>query len=311
MKRHRHQISLVFGMTALLIALAPGAKSAEQRPGTVRIKTISLGSLFQGPQGEGEEHFWDFVRYVARKLSPTSTIEGRVVVAPTVLQLAKLLEEKKVDFYMDSPYPTYLINGKGSAQLLLRRWKGGMAEYRSILFTTRGSETTGLEDLRGKIIAFEDPGSTSGYFLPKVFLLRKGFQLTEKPAFDAKVAPKEIGYIFAYSAGKIIDLVLSNKVAAGAFSNDDYERLDEKRRAGLTIMAETEMFPRHLVSVRRDLHPTLKIRLKDILLSMHRDDEGQKILQEIDNTTKFDMLPGGEETVRRRLMDLFRPREKN
>lgn len=311
MKRHRHHISLVFGMTALLIVVASGAKTAEQKPGTVRIKTISLGFISQRPQEEVEEFFRDFVRYVARKLSATSAIEGRVVVAPTVLQLAELLKEKTVDFYMDSPYPTYLINGQGAAQLLLRRWKGGMVEYRGILFAKRGSETTRLEDLRGKVIAFEDPGSTSAYFLPKVFLLRKGFRLTEKPSFEAKVAPKEVGYIFTNSAEKIVDLVLSNKVAAGAFSNDDYERLDEKRRADLTIMAETEIFPRYLVSVRRDLHPTLKIRLKEILLSMHQEDEGHKILQKTDNTTKFDMLPGGEETVRRKLMELFRHQEKN
>jgi len=313
MKRLRHPISLVFGMTALLIAVAPGAKSAEQGPGTVRTKTVALGLISQRPQEEAEEFFRDFVRYVARKLSTTSAIEGRVVVAPTMLQLAKLLKEKKVDFYMDSPYPTYLINGQGAAQLLLRRWRGGMAEYRSILFTRRGSETTRLEDLLGKIIAFEDARSTSAYFLPKVFLLRKGFRLTEKPSFEAeaKVAPREVGYIFTNSAEKIVDLVLSNKVAAGAFSNDDYERLEEKRRADLTIMAETEMFPRYLVSVRKDLAPALMIRLKEILLSMHQDGEGQKVLQKADNTTKFDMLPGGEETVRRKLMDLFRPREKN
>lgn len=311
MKELRHLLSLVFGMAGLLIALAPVVKGAEHRPVTVRIKTISLGSVFEGPQGEGEEYFRDFVRYVARKFSLASAIEGRVVLAPTVLQLANLLEGKKVDFYMESPYPTYLINGKGSGRLLLRRWKGGMAEYRSILFVARGSETARIEDLRGKMIAFEDPGSTSAYFLPKVFLLRKGFKLAEKPGFDAKVAPTEIGYIFCYSAGKIIDLVLSNKVAAGALSNDDYERLGEKERADLTIIAETDMFPRHLVSVRKDLHPPVVTRLKNILLSMHEDDEGRKILQRTDNTTKFDILPGGEETVRRRLMNLFRPQEKN
>jgi phosphonate transport system substrate-binding protein len=105
-----------------------------------------------------------------------------------------------------------------------------------------------------------------------------------------------------------VNLVLSDRVAAGAFSNDDYGVLDEKRRANVTILAQTDLFPRHLVSVRKDLDPTVRNRLKEILLSMHQDDEGRTIMQKTENTTKFDLLPGGEENVRRKLVETFRPR---
>jgi len=51
-------------------------------------------------------------------------------------------------------------------------------------------------------------------------------------------------------------------------------------------------------------------RLKKILLSMHLDKEGQTILEKADNTTKFDSLPGGEEMVRRKLVELYRQRQR-
>ena len=35
---------------------------------------------------------------------------------------------------------------------------------------------------------------------------------------------------------------------------------------------------------------------------------GGKSCDQIDNTTKFDSLPGGEESVRRKLVELYRPR---
>jgi phosphonate transport system substrate-binding protein len=162
--------------------------------------------------------------------------------------------------------------------------------------------------LRGKMIVFEDPGSTSGYFLPKVLLLRKGFKLTEKHRLDAKVGAKEIGYVFASTDGNVVNLVLSNRVAAGAFSNDDYGAVDEKQKAEIAILAQSDPFPRHLVSVRKDLDSTVKTRLKETLLSMNQDEEGRKIMQQTDNTTRFDLLPGGEETVRRKLVETFRPR---
>ena len=105
---------------------------------------------------------------------------------------------------------------------MLRRWKGGIAEYRSLIFTNTGSGISRLEDLRGKIIAFEDPGSTSGYFLPKLFLLKKGFSVVEKAGREPRPQPDEIGYIFADTDKNIVNLVVQKKLAAGAFSNDDF-----------------------------------------------------------------------------------------
>jgi phosphonate transport system substrate-binding protein len=295
-------------LTILLCGVIVGSTGAEDTPSRDQVKTISLGIVAEINQNEIAAHFRPFVHYVAQKLSPGSGFEGTVILAPTPLQLAKLIEEKKVDFYMESPYATYVINKQGAAVLIVRRWKSGMAEYRSLIITNRGSKMDRLEDLRGKIIAFEDPGSTSGYFLPKILLLKKGFKLVEKRSPEAKVAPKEIGYFFASSAANIVDLVFSKRLAAGAISNDDYSSIDEKKRAEISILAQTDSFPRHLVSTRKDLDPKIKNRLKEILLTMHQNEEGRKILQQTDSTAKFDLLPGGEELVRRKLVELFRGR---
>ena len=311
MTRQTRRLAFAYAIAALLFDITLGSHVMGQTPGGVEAKTITLGIVAPMNQKEVEEHFRDFVRYVARKLSSASAIEGRIVVAPTQSGLANLLTEQKVDFYMESPYPTYLINNVyGAGKLLLRRWKGGMAEYHALIFTKKNSETRRLEDLRGKIIAFEDPGSTSGHFLPKFFLSRRGFKLSEKTRIEPNVSPGEVGYIFVYSQDKIVDLVLIKSVAAGAFSNDDYATLDERKKSDITILAETDRLPRHLLSVRRDLAPALVNRLEQLLLSMHQDPEGRLILQRTDGTTKFDVLPGGELAMRQRLLDTFYSPEK-
>lgn len=291
-----------------IFILTPGVTAMGQTTGTAKVKTISLGLVSLAFQNEVEEHFRDFVRYVARGISPQT--QGSVVVASTALQLVKLLDRKTVDFYMESPYPTYLINRQGAAVMILRRWKGGVAEYRSLIFARKDSAIARLEDLRGKMIAFEDSGSTSGYFLPKVFLLKKGFRVIEKRRPDARVAGGEIGYVFEAADQTVPNLVLDKQVSAGAFSDDDYAALDAKSKAAIAILAETEKLPRHLVSTRKDLNPAIKKRLTEILQSMHQDEEGRRILIQADNTTKFDLLPGGEEMVRRKFVDLFRPSAK-
>jgi phosphonate transport system substrate-binding protein len=293
-------------VAALLLGFAAQSNAAAQTRDRTQIKTLTLGLISETHRREIEEHFRDFARYVARKLSSEQAIEGRVVTAPTPFELAKLLEQRRVDFFMESAYPTYVINVvHGQGKLLLRRWKGGMADYYSLIFTKRNGGIKRLEDLKGKTIVFEDAGSTSGYLLPKLFLLRRGLKLKEKRGFSADSEPTDVGYVFVYTQQKLIDWVLTQQAAAGAFSNDDHAALEETRKADIAVLAQTERLPRHLVSVRGDLAPALVSRLETILLAMHEDAEGRKILQRADSTTKFDMLPGGEAVMRRRLLDSF------
>jgi phosphonate transport system substrate-binding protein len=288
------------------------ANATGQTPAKVKPQTLSLGIVSEFNRAQISENFRDFVRYLAARLASVSDVEGRVVIAPTLFQLARLIEQKKVDFYMESPYPTYLINDvHGVAKLLLRRWKAGMSEYRSLIFTKKNGEVNRLEDLRGKVLLFEDPESTSGHFLPRHFLARKGFKFTDKSRFNPDASPTDIGYLFANSPEKVVDWVLTQKVAAGAFSDNDYARLDEKKKSDITIVAETERLPRHLLSVRNDFAQELADRLEKTLLSMHEDDQGRKILKKADDTTKFDPLPEGQAGLRRRLSEIFHTARKN
>ncbi|HKY07503.1 MAG TPA: phosphate/phosphite/phosphonate ABC transporter substrate-binding protein [Candidatus Binatia bacterium] len=295
-------LSAIFLLGVVLSSTAPAQAAAKSEP-----KAITLGIVAEINQKEIERHFQNFIGYVAAKLSGSaSPVQGKIVMAQTESRLANLLRERRADFYMESPHPTHMINNVyGAGRLILRRWKGGMADYHAAIFTTKNGEIKRLEDLKGKLVAFEDPESTSGYFLPKLYLTKKGFRLSRKAKMDAKVSRDEVGYIFAQSQDKLVGLVLANKVAAGAFSNDDFATLDPGKKSEIIILAETASLPRHLVSVRKDLPPGLAQALEKILLSMHQDAEGRSILQKADGTTKFDPLPGGELAMRQRLLDTY------
>ncbi len=302
---------LLFSVT-LIIGVNWRADAGAQSANQGELKTFNLGLVSEINRTAIEEHFRDLVNYVARKLAPASNIEGKVVVAPTPFELVKLLEQKRVDFYMESVYPTYTINYVHDAgKTLLRRWKGGLAEYQSLIFTKRDSGVRRLEDLRGKTIAFEDPGSTSGYLMAKFYLQRRGFKLAEKKEFDANAAPGQIHYFFARSQEKLRDAVMTKRADAGAFSDDDYAQLAAKDKSDIAVLAQTDRFPRHLVSVRTELPAAIAGRLETILLGMADDDEGRRILSRTDQTTKFDRLPGGEAVLRKRLLESFYSTEIN
>lgn len=300
--------SVIFALLPVfyLLGATLSSDATGQTQERLPAKTITLGIVSVSHQREIEEHFRDFTAYVSRRYFSSSDAEGKVIIVSSLPELAKLLEQRKIDFFMESPYPTYVVNQvHGAGRLLLRRWKSGMAEYRSLIATSKESGINRLDNLRGKIIGFEDPESTSGYFLPKFFLQRNGFKLTQAARPDAQVPATEIGYVFANSIDNLFDLIFAKQVAAGTISDDDFAMLDGEKKANLNILAQTELLPRHLVSVRKDMTAESAERLARLLQSMHEDNEGRKILQNTDNTTKFDPLPGGEEAMRRRLLDTF------
>jgi ABC-type phosphate/phosphonate transport system substrate-binding protein len=306
------RLSLLSTIAVLVYGMVVTVNATEQAVEKTKARTVTLGLVSEIHRAQIEVQFQDFVRYVAEKLSATPDFDGKIMIAPSAFQLARLIEQKKVDFYMESPYPTFLINDiHGVAKLLLRRWKSGMAEYRSLIFAKNNGEVRRLEDLRGKVLVFEDPGSTSGHFLAKSFLLKKGFKFADKSRFDPHGSPTEVGYVFANSQEKLVDMVLAKQGAAGAFSDDDFARLDDKKKSAITILAETERVPRHFFSVRNDFAPSLVDRLEKILLSMHENEQGRRILKNTDDTTKFDLLPDGAAAMRRRLAEIFHSAEKN
>lgn len=272
---------------------------------SVKTETLSLGIAAANVEKKSAEHR-EFVDYLTRKLFARPELKGTVIVVPTALQLAQMLVETKVDFFMDSAYPTHIIGWRAGSRPILRRWKHGVSEYRSVIFTRKDGGISQLNDLLGKVIVFEDPESTSGYFLPKSFLARRGFELRHKSSFSDYVSPKEIGYVFAGgSETNIREWVLSRNAAAGALSDNDLGRIDSKKRAELLVLAETDSLPRHLVSVRKELPRNIENYLQDILLGMHQDPEGQRILKKTDNTTKFDLLTGSQTEMQVKLLDVF------
>ena len=107
-------------------------------------------------------------------------------------EMAKLLKSGDVNIYFDSPCPALTAMHRSGAKPFLRRWKNGIASYYTEIFVRKDSGIEKLEDLKGKVIAFEDPYSTSSYFLPKSILTGAGIKMTQKTNFASSVAPDEV-----------------------------------------------------------------------------------------------------------------------
>lgn len=151
----------------------------------------------------------------------------------------------------------------------------GSSTYRGHIFVRRDSGIRRAEDLRGKRMAFVDRATTAGYVFPLAWLRKQGVPRAE--GFFAE-------YYFTGSHDAAINAVLAGEADVGVAKHSVYDRvrvgnpgLDEK----LLILANSPPVPSNGLCVRSDLDPELQRRLRELLLGLHQDPEGGKVLQQV------------------------------
>ncbi len=267
---------------------------------------IKIGDVSNDPAGKIAE-YQPFVDYLAAQLSDYGIQAGEVVIASDLPEMGNLLASGEVDLYFDSPYPALTVYEEVNAQPILRRWKGGYEEYNTLVVTAQDSGITDLNGLLGQIVAFDDARSTSGYLLPKSFLVNNGFSVNEKATTTASVDGEEIGYTFAEGDENVVAWTLSGRTAGGVISSRDMDDLEEDVQAQFVTLASTPYVPRHIVVARPDLDEALINAITTILLEMDQSAEGQAILELFEETRRFDEFPDGAEETMQALQTLFAP----
>ena len=188
---------------------------------------------------------------------------------------------------------------------VLRRWKYGVSAYHSVFIARKDSGLSSLEDIQGKMVAFEESFSTSGYMLPLSFLIEQGMNPVEKADAETAVAPDEVGYVFSTADNTTIQWVVSGKVPIGVIDNVTFEILiPEETREGLTILAATEDVPRQLMLLRAGIEPELAKAIKTVLIGVNEKEDAQAALEAF-LTTEFDEFPEGADAALSRMQTLY------
>lgn len=271
--------------------LEPEVESSisEKRPPGV----ITIGSVSLKPAQE-YELFRPLADYLASRLQDVGIGRGRVVVVESLTTMVRELDAGNVDIYIDSPFPVGFVVQHSAARVLLQRFKQGAEEYRSVVFARADSGVATMSDLRGRVLAFGEPFSTTGYLLPKAALVSAGFEIVNFADPAAFVPPEQIGYVFSRDAENTMVWVLKSKVAAGAVNEDYFERLAGSRIDELVVLYRSKPVPRNIVSARADLDVDVMRAVVAVLLGMDEDADGREVLSAFERTSRFKPFAEGE-----------------
>jgi phosphonate transport system substrate-binding protein len=231
----------------------------------------------------------EFVDYIAKKLAPLGFTGGKILVVEKVGQLAQAVKEGKVDLFHDSVAATMVVAKRAGSVPILRQWKYKEAEYNSVILVKKDSGIDALSGLKGKVLAFDEPHSTSAHILPRMVLTENKLKLIQ--VIEAgRVESDAVGYIHS-ADDNATNLLVAGKVDAAATSQREYDNLRPEIKSGIKVIAKSMSVPRQLISVRKDLAPKVVAALKELLIGMDQTTEGQAVLTRQQGTTNIDAIP--------------------
>ena len=149
----------------------------------------------------------------------------------------------------------------------------GKSTVNSYIFVKKDSGIKTVKDMRGKRIVFVDKLTATGYLFAIAFLREKGVQDIDKYFGE---------YFFTGSHGSAVYSVLDNRADIGSAKSKVFNRMVEKDPAikdELNIIAKSDEFPDTTLCIRKDFPAEIKTKIKQVLLNMDRDPEGNEILK--------------------------------
>lgn len=148
----------------------------------------------------------------------------------------------------------------------------GSSKYRSYIIVPSHSPAHFFKDLRGQTFAYTDPLSFSGRIAPQYMIKKAGYN----PATFFN------NTIYTYSHDNSIKAVAEGLVQGAAVDSLIYDLTISRRPELLDkikVIDQSEEVGNPPVVVSSQIDPELRARIKNVLLTLHLDDEGRKALR--------------------------------
>ncbi|MCF7794347.1 MAG: phosphate/phosphite/phosphonate ABC transporter substrate-binding protein [Candidatus Cloacimonetes bacterium] len=275
----------IFKILAILIILTVLGCGEKAELGTKKnpIKMYFVPSLEAGKiVTSGKE--------VADYLHEETGYYFKVAVPTSYASVIEALGTDETDIAWLATFAYILANEKFGAEVALTTVRNGLEKYRGQFLAHTDSDINSIEDIEGKVIAYTDAASTSGYLYPSALLAEKS------------IKPKDMMYAGGHP--QVILAVYQKTVDAGCtfWSPKDKEgNIRDARRTVLDtypdvlekvkIVGYTDWIPNDTVTFRKNFPAEMRENIVQSLLDFAASEEGHEVLMsllDIDNFVRAD-----------------------
>jgi phosphonate transport system substrate-binding protein len=196
-------------------------------------------------------------KYLEEKLGK----DVELVVTTDYSSMIEAASNGRLDLAYFGPLSYVLAKTKSNIEPFAALRKDGETTYKSVIIANINSGVTSIEQAAGKTVAFGDQASTSSHLIPKSMLAEKGLQ--------PKTNYQEV---FAGSHDAVALAVQNNNAQVGGLSKPIFASLIERKIIDsnkVKVLAESKPFPQYPWTMRSDLNPELKAKIRAAFIEMN------------------------------------------
>jgi phosphonate transport system substrate-binding protein len=255
----------------LLIAFVLWAGALSAQDWRQKYPVVGMSAVSSESQGATEARFKDFARVFKERLG----VDLKIYTASDYAGTVQALTSGQIHFASLGPaaYASAWIDSSGQVEpLAAAKEPNGDVGYHAHLIVKADSGYRGIDDLKGHVLAWADPNSTSGYLVPLVSLRAAGIEAEKhfaKTIFSGGHEQSALGVVkgqfdaaFVWGARNPLDRGVLRAMT-------DRGILDPKL---LRVVWMSPLIPNSPITVRKDLPADMKADIRKLFLELQSID---------------------------------------
>lgn len=264
-------LSIILAILFTSFHVVPSCLGAEDTGQLINgEKTLRLVLVPEQNVFEQRRRYRYIAEYLSRKMEMNVTIE----IMANYGETTDAFIDGSADAGFFGSFSYVLTHVKAGVEPIARPvWLDGSSTYRGYILVRKDSGIGTVKDMKNRSLVLVDKATTAGYIFQLFYFNYYGIP-------DLEDYFSRISYAGSHDAAAWA--VYTGEVDIGGAKNHIFNRMQDEYpdfRQQMTVLAESPEVPSNGLAVRKDLNPSIKLRLKSLLLTLHEAAEGREVLK--------------------------------